>query len=178
MIRAFWHTSRAALMGPDDHRHSGERAAYGSRVWLSRRTEFLSHVPPGLRTLFSKRYMRQPGQKAVTGCVASPHPYRLVPFGRTTRPVRPLEFQWPDRKRGVATRKAGPKEKAAPVPGSRFSWRSNFIFLLCAPRPSTYMTLTLVPTFTRSYRSTTSSLRILMQPDDTAEPMVQGWLVP
>ena len=30
-----------------------------------------------------------------------PHPYRLVPFGRTTRPVRPLEFQWSDRKRGV-----------------------------------------------------------------------------
>ena len=40
-----------------------------------------------------KRPMRQPGQKAVTGRVASHTRYRLVPFGRTTRPVRPLEFQ-------------------------------------------------------------------------------------
>jgi hypothetical protein len=53
------------------NRHSGEQAAYGSRVWLSRRAETLSHVPPGLRTLYLKRYMRQPGQKAVTGRVAS-----------------------------------------------------------------------------------------------------------
>jgi hypothetical protein len=72
------------------NRHSGERAAYGSRVWLSRRAETLSHVPPGLRTLYLKRYMRQPGQKAVTGRVAS-HIF-LFPYGRTMRPVRPLEL--------------------------------------------------------------------------------------
>ena len=68
------HTACAALMGPDDHRHSGGRAAYGSRgqrcPW---RAESLSHVPPGLRVFRKERPMRQPGQKAVTGRVASPH---------------------------------------------------------------------------------------------------------
>jgi hypothetical protein len=39
-------------MGPDDHRHSGGRAAYGS-AWqrCHARAESLSHVPPGLRAL-------------------------------------------------------------------------------------------------------------------------------
>jgi hypothetical protein len=48
--------------------------------------------------------MRQPGQKAVTGRVASHTRHRLVPTGRTTRPVRPLEFNDSDRKRGVIMR--------------------------------------------------------------------------
>jgi hypothetical protein len=68
----FPHTDTAALMGPDDHRHSGERAAYGSFGFgYPRRAETLSHVPPGLRALRKKSPMRQPGQKAVTGRVAS-----------------------------------------------------------------------------------------------------------
>jgi hypothetical protein len=57
-------------------------------------------------TRLQKRPMRQPGQKAVTGRVASPHPYRLVPSGRTTRPVRPLECNDSDRKRGVIMNEA------------------------------------------------------------------------
>ncbi len=40
------------------------------------------------------------------------------------------------------------------------------------------MTITLVPTVTRPYRSITSSLRIRMQPDDTLVPIVQGSLEP
>ena len=67
-------------MGPDDHRHSGGRAAYGSgRQRCPRRAESLSHVPPGLRALRKKSPMRQPGQKAVTGRVASHTRNRLVP---------------------------------------------------------------------------------------------------
>ena len=39
--RIFHHTDPAALMGPDDHRHSGERAAYGSFGFgYLRRAEF------------------------------------------------------------------------------------------------------------------------------------------
>ena len=37
--------------------------------------------------------MRQPGQKAVTGRVASHTRHRLVPIGRTTRPGLPLNDQ-------------------------------------------------------------------------------------
>lgn len=42
----------------------------------------------------------------------------------------------------------------------------------------TQMTMTFAPTGTCSYSSITSSLRIRMQPEDTAWPMVQGWFVP
>ena len=44
--------------------------------------------------------------------------------------------------------------------------------------PANYMTITLVPTLTRSNRSTTSSLRSRMQPDETLVPIVHGALVP
>ena len=51
--------------------------------------------------------------------------------------------------------------------------------LRCSGRPPRiYMTMTLVPTLTRSYRSTTSSLRRRMQPDETLVPIVHGALVP
>ena len=46
-----------------------------------------------------------------------------------------------------------------------------------APEP-TYNTTTFVPTFTRSYRSMTSALRMRMQPDDTFWPIVQGSFEP
>jgi hypothetical protein len=49
------------------NRHSGERAAYGSRVWLSRRAETLSHVPPGLRTLYRSVPCASPGKKPFQG---------------------------------------------------------------------------------------------------------------
>src|SRR5215475_6919212 len=39
-------------------------------------------------------------------------------------------------------------------------------------------TTTLVPVFTRSKRSVTSSLSIPMQPEETNLPIVEGWLVP
>src|ERR1700688_613951 len=39
-------------------------------------------------------------------------------------------------------------------------------------------TTTRVPTVTRLYRSATSSLVSLIQPEDTKVPMVDGWLVP
>ena len=48
--------------------------------------------------------------------------------------------------------------------------------LRCPPR--IHMTITLVPTLTRSKRSTTSSLRKRMQPDETLVPIVHGALVP
>ncbi len=41
-----------------------------------------------------------------------------------------------------------------------------------------WRTTTLVPTGTRSNRSTTSGLTRRKQPDDTDWPMVWGWLVP
>ena len=40
-----------------------------------------------------ERPMRQPGQKAVTGRVASHTQHRLVPLGRTTRPGLPFNDQ-------------------------------------------------------------------------------------
>src|ERR1700746_1763022 len=39
-------------------------------------------------------------------------------------------------------------------------------------------TTTMVPIFTRLYRSITSSLVIRMQPDEIEEPIYSGWLVP
>ena len=39
-------------------------------------------------------------------------------------------------------------------------------------------TTTRVPTCTRLYKSSMSSLSSRMQPDDTNWPMVEGWLVP
>ena len=39
-------------------------------------------------------------------------------------------------------------------------------------------TKTRVPTFTLPYRSSISELVRRMQPEDTKEPMVEGWLVP
>jgi hypothetical protein len=83
------YTSRAALMGPDDHRHSGERAAYGSFGFgYLRRAEPLAMFPLAF-ACSKERPMRQSGQKAVTGRVASHTQHRLVPFGRTTRPGLP-----------------------------------------------------------------------------------------
>lgn len=43
---------------------------------------------------------------------------------------------------------------------------------------SQFFTITFVPTFTRSYRSTTSLLVMRMQPDDTAAPIVSGSFEP
>ena len=58
--RIFPHNARAALMGPDDHRHSGGQAAYGSQgqrcPW---RAESLSHVPPAFARP-KERPMRRP----------------------------------------------------------------------------------------------------------------------
>ena len=69
------------------------------------RAEPLSHVPPGLRALLPERPIAPARAKSRDRACGEPHT-QSVPFGRTTRPVRPLEFQWPDRKRGVAMRKA------------------------------------------------------------------------
>ena len=52
------------------------------------------------------------------------------------------------------------------------------LFYARRARRSDQITMTLVPTFTRSYRSMTSSLRMRMQPDDTAWPIVQGSFEP
>ena len=72
------------------NRHSGGQAAYGSRAWLSRRAEPLSHVPPGPAGAQAKRAPAR--AKSRNRACGEPHPYRLVPNGRTTRPGRPLEF--------------------------------------------------------------------------------------
>ena len=48
--------------------------------------------------------------------------------------------------------------------------------LRCSGRPSRfYMTMTCVPTFTRSYRSTTSSFSMRMQPEETAPSSRARW---
>ena len=47
-----------------------------------------------------------------------------------------------------------------------------------SPCPTAQSTTTGAPTLTRLNRSVTSSFNILMQPDDTAWPMVQGSLEP
>jgi hypothetical protein len=74
-------------MGPDDHRHSGERAAYGSQGQrCSWRAEFPSAMSlRAFARFYRKRPMRQPGQKTVPffmlrGGVWRAHTrHRLVP---------------------------------------------------------------------------------------------------
>ena len=68
------HNTRAALMGPDDHRHSGGQAAYGSSGFgYPGRAESLSHVPPGLRA--SERTPHAPARtKSRDRACGEPHP--------------------------------------------------------------------------------------------------------
>ena len=77
----FPHTSRAALMGPDDHRNSGGRAVYGG-CWkrFLQRAESLSRVPPG----FSRQAR---GKEPLQGVWRATLHIGQNPDGRTTRPV-------------------------------------------------------------------------------------------
>ena len=85
------HTVRAALMGPDDHRHSGERAAYGGG---RRRRRTLGGDPKPCPSWPSRALKRSapcasPGKKPYQGVWRATPDYRLAPLGRTARPGLP-----------------------------------------------------------------------------------------
>jgi hypothetical protein len=84
----------AALMGPDDHRRSGGRAAYGSLGQrCSGRAESLSHVPPGLRALEKAPHAPARAKSRDRAC-GEPHFHTgKHPDGRTTRPGLPFNGQ-------------------------------------------------------------------------------------
>ena len=90
----FLHTVPAALMGPDDHRHSGERAAYGGHGQrCSWRAETLSHVPPGLRAL-SKEGPHAPARaKSRFRACGEPHPLQVSSTRQDYTPWTSLKFQ-------------------------------------------------------------------------------------
>ena len=77
---------------------------------------------------------------------------------------------------GLVDRKT--KRAALPLRRAALCGRPEHPLRSLRAPPADHMTITLVPTLTRSNRSTTSSLRMRMQPDETLVPMVHGALVP